>query len=74
MRSIIELGRNLGLQVVAEGVEEHATWEHLWAAHCDAAQGHYVSRPLPPREAQTWLLARTRQGLPRRWSGRRRSR
>jgi EAL domain-containing protein (putative c-di-GMP-specific phosphodiesterase class I) len=45
VRSIVVLGRNLGLRVVAEGVEDHATWSQLDALGCDAIQSYDVSRP-----------------------------
>ena len=56
VRSTIELGHNLGLVVVAEGVESHDAWRRLEELGCDLAQGYYVSRPLPA-EAMTRLLA-----------------
>jgi len=56
VRSTIELAHNLGLRVVAEGVESHEAWERLAELGCDLAQGFYVSRPLPA-DALTRLLA-----------------
>jgi diguanylate cyclase (GGDEF)-like protein len=50
VRSTVELGRNLGLRVVAEGVETAAAWAHLKALGCDFAQGYYLSRPVPAVE------------------------
>ena len=47
VRSTIELGRNLGLQVVAEGIETAAAWSHLQTLGCDFGQGYHLSRPLP---------------------------
>jgi EAL domain-containing protein (putative c-di-GMP-specific phosphodiesterase class I) len=38
VRSTVDLGRNLGLRVVAKGVEDHATWQQLDALGCDAIQ------------------------------------
>jgi EAL domain-containing protein (putative c-di-GMP-specific phosphodiesterase class I) len=55
VRSTIELAHNLGLQVVAEGVESEDAWRHLEALGCDFAQGFYLSRPLPA-EAATRLM------------------
>ena len=46
VRSTIELGRNLGLRVVAEGVETQEVWDELREMGCDLAQGHYLSRPI----------------------------
>jgi diguanylate cyclase (GGDEF)-like protein len=47
VRSTIDLGHNLGLHVVAEGVENRATWDRLTVLGCDIAQGYFVSRPIP---------------------------
>ena len=47
VRSTIELAHNLGLRVVAEGVESAETWMRLGALGCDLAQGFHLSRPLP---------------------------
>jgi diguanylate cyclase (GGDEF)-like protein/PAS domain S-box-containing protein len=58
VRSIIDLGRNLGLAVVAEGVESEATWDRLEELGCTAAQGNHLIRPVPPAELRAWLLAR----------------
>jgi diguanylate cyclase (GGDEF)-like protein len=61
VRSTIDLGRNLGLQVVAEGVETQAVWDQLADLGCDVAQGYFLSRPLPAALLTEWLVAR-RQG------------
>jgi diguanylate cyclase (GGDEF)-like protein len=55
VRSTIDLGRNLGLQVVAEGVETREVWAKLQALGCDYAQGYYNSRPMPAEELVRWL-------------------
>jgi diguanylate cyclase (GGDEF)-like protein len=55
VRSTIDLARNLGLAVVAEGVEDEAIWHTLVALGCDFAQGHYLSRALPAPELVAWL-------------------
>jgi EAL domain-containing protein (putative c-di-GMP-specific phosphodiesterase class I) len=47
VRSIIELGHNLGLKVVAEGVETIEAKDMLSEFDCDEAQGYYFSRPVP---------------------------
>jgi EAL domain-containing protein (putative c-di-GMP-specific phosphodiesterase class I) len=47
VRSTIELAHNLGLRVVAEGVESGVTWMRLAALGCDLAQGFHLVRPLP---------------------------
>ena len=55
VRAVTELGRSLHLDVVAEGVEDLATWQELDALGCDAIQGFYVSRPVPPDDLIAWL-------------------
>ena len=55
VRAIIDLARNLNLQVVAEGVEDEATWNRLGALGCDLAQGYYLSPPLAEKELILWL-------------------
>lgn len=47
VRSTIDLGRNLGLEVVAEGVDSESIWSELERLGCDVAQGYYLSRPVP---------------------------
>ncbi|BCY08166.1 hypothetical protein L3i22_032540 [Actinoplanes sp. L3-i22] len=48
VRSATDLGHNLGLQVVAEGVEDLATLTRLREIGCDFAQGYLLSHPVPP--------------------------
>lgn len=55
VRSTIDLGRNLGLRVVAEGVETAEIWRQLVVLGCDYAQGFYRSRPMPADEMPRWL-------------------
>jgi diguanylate cyclase (GGDEF)-like protein len=55
VRSTIELGHSLGLKVVAEGVEDEASFRFLRELGCDQAQGYYMSRPLPPAALEDWL-------------------
>ena len=50
VRTIIALGHNLGLKVVAEGVETDAQMQFLREHPCDEAQGYFFSRPLPPQQ------------------------
>jgi EAL domain-containing protein (putative c-di-GMP-specific phosphodiesterase class I) len=48
--AVISMARNLGLVVVAEGVETQQELDFLGAHNCDQAQGYYLGRPAPPRE------------------------
>jgi diguanylate cyclase (GGDEF)-like protein len=58
VRSTIELGHNMGLEVVAEGVEDRAGMEFLKRLGCDQVQGYYISKPLPTQPFVEWLNAR----------------
>ncbi len=55
VRSVIDLGHNLGLRVVAEGVEDLESVELLKALGCDLAQGFVFGRPLPPDQFLDWI-------------------
>ena len=55
MRSTIDLGHNLGLKVVAEGVENTAAWQMLQSLGCDDAQGFYMSPPLAADALMRWV-------------------
>jgi diguanylate cyclase len=55
VRSTIELAHNLGLRVVAEGVEDEAALEMLVSNGCDIGQGYFFCRPCPAEELTTWL-------------------
>jgi EAL domain-containing protein (putative c-di-GMP-specific phosphodiesterase class I) len=58
VRSTIDLAHNLGLKVVAEGVENLEIWNLLEILRCDAAQGYYLSHPLSADQLQEWLASR----------------
>lgn len=55
VRSVIDLGHNLGLEVVAEGVENEALYDAIKALGCDHAQGYFISEPQPSEQIQHWL-------------------
>jgi len=61
VRSIIDLGHNLGLQVVAEGVETDEVLSRLRGFGCDMAQGFGVCRPVPFEQLLSWLAATQHQ-------------
>jgi len=54
-KAIISLARNLGIRVIAEGVENVAQMDFLRAAECDEIQGYYYSRPLPEEDFVRFL-------------------
>ena len=55
VRSVTDLAHNLGLIVVAEGVENQWTLDLLSSLGCDEAQGYYIARPMPSADLITWL-------------------
>jgi len=55
VRSIIDLGHNLGLRVVAEGVEDLGTLQRLRQLRCHAVQGYVLSRAVPANVLEAWL-------------------
>jgi len=55
VRSVVDLGHNLGLTVVAEGVEDEATLSALDLAGCDVVQGFHLGRPMPAENFPKWL-------------------
>jgi EAL domain-containing protein (putative c-di-GMP-specific phosphodiesterase class I) len=57
VQSAVDLGHNLGLAVVAEGVEDSGTLERLRSMGCDLAQGYHISRPVRPEALESWLDA-----------------
>jgi EAL domain-containing protein (putative c-di-GMP-specific phosphodiesterase class I) len=65
VRSTIDLAHNLGLTVVAEGVENAQVWDALRALECDEAQGYHMGRPMPANEFPAWSLAWQAKTRPR---------
>ena len=63
-RSIVELGHNLGFDVVGEGVETAQIASALQETGCDVAQGYLYARPMPAADLSEWMVAR--QTAPRR--------
>ena len=56
VRSTIELAHNMGLHVVAEGIEDEFSLNWLIEQGCELAQGYFISRPKPAEELTAWLL------------------
>jgi len=59
VRSIVDLGHNLHMRVVAEGVETDAVLLGLREAGCDVAQGYLLARPMPFKKLEAWLRDRS---------------
>ena len=55
VRSLVDLGRRLGVRVVAEGVDSAEGCALLTEWGCDEIQGHYLARPMPAEELEDWL-------------------
>ena len=55
VRSTIDLAHNLGLSVVAEGVETAKAWKLLAGLNCDEIQGYFVAKPMPADTLADWL-------------------
>ena len=49
------LGKQLGMQVVAEGVEDREDWQFLRRTECDQAQGYFIGHPMPAEELPAWI-------------------
>ena len=55
VRTTIDLAHSLGLEVVAEGVEDEATMRRIASLGCEQAQGYFLSKPVPPEEFLSWV-------------------
>jgi len=64
VRSVIGLGKDLGLSCVAEGIEDRHVYAALQRLGCDWAQGYYMARPMPVDEIPAWVRSTT----PRMWT------
>jgi diguanylate cyclase (GGDEF)-like protein len=65
VRSTIDLAHNLGLSVVAEGVENAKVWDLLRELDCDEAQGYHMGKPMPASEFHRWTMAWMAKQRPR---------
>jgi diguanylate cyclase (GGDEF)-like protein len=55
VKSVVDLAHALNMQVIAEGVESAENWDIVRQLGCDAAQGFFISRPLPSSRVMSWL-------------------
>ncbi len=53
----IGMAKQLGMEVVAEGVEDRADWDFLRQTGCDLAQGYFIARPMPAADLPGWIEA-----------------
>jgi EAL domain-containing protein (putative c-di-GMP-specific phosphodiesterase class I) len=58
VRSIVDLGHNLGLRVVGEGVESEEIASALTATGCQVAQGYLWASPMPAEQLSDWIVSR----------------
>ena len=61
------LARQLGIEAVAEGVEDRNDWDFLRRTGCDLAQGYFIARPMPAADFSGWIQvweARVREEFP----------
>ncbi|MCU1393207.1 MAG: Diguanylate cyclase/phosphodiesterase [Ilumatobacteraceae bacterium] len=63
VQSMIELGHRLGLNVLAEGIENQETWDELERLGCDVGQGFLLARPMPSERVAPWVSAHRSRGL-----------
>jgi EAL domain-containing protein (putative c-di-GMP-specific phosphodiesterase class I) len=59
VQSLVDLAHNLGLEVIAEGVENEQIVRRLGELGCDAAQGFHLSQPRTAAELSIWMTGRT---------------
>jgi len=63
VKATIQLGHNLGLKVVAEGIEDEKTYSALKDMGCDILQGFYISRPAPAKDFMDWVKKKDKDGV-----------
>lgn len=61
VRSIVDLGHNLSMRVVAEGIETETVLATLRGYECDVAQGSLLARPMPATSLESWLAGAGKQ-------------
>jgi EAL domain-containing protein (putative c-di-GMP-specific phosphodiesterase class I) len=62
IRTLVQLGKTLGLETLAEGIEESAQYSQLERDQCDSGQGYLYARPLDPEALEAFLSARSVAG------------
>ncbi|HET6789604.1 MAG TPA: EAL domain-containing protein, partial [Aquabacterium sp.] len=69
VRSTVDLAHNLGLNVVAEGVENAKSWKLLAGLNCDEVQGYLIARPMPAAQFPQWARTWTPPDTSEEWLG-----
>jgi diguanylate cyclase (GGDEF)-like protein/PAS domain S-box-containing protein len=64
VRAAVDMAHDLGLRVVAEGVETQEALDQLRSIGCDSVQGYFISRPLAPADVLPWLRSRPSLAVP----------
>ena len=54
-KASLDLARHLGMEAVAEGVEDAQDWAFVRANACDMAQGYFIAKPMPPADLPAWM-------------------
>jgi EAL domain-containing protein (putative c-di-GMP-specific phosphodiesterase class I)/CheY-like chemotaxis protein len=57
LKACLQMGHQLGMKTVAEGVEDEADWRHLRSLGCDVAQGYFIGRPMPAAQLKAWAMS-----------------
>jgi EAL domain-containing protein (putative c-di-GMP-specific phosphodiesterase class I) len=57
------LAKQLGMQIVAEGIEDRADWDYVRRSGCDVAQGFFIARPMPAKTLHAWIEDWDERGL-----------
>jgi EAL domain-containing protein (putative c-di-GMP-specific phosphodiesterase class I) len=57
LRASLEMAKQLGMQSVAEGIEDKSDWDYLRQHDCDVGQGYFIGRPMPSAKFEEWLAA-----------------
>jgi len=63
VETVLSLARKIGIETIAEGVEDAATYRRLQELGCDMAQGFHIARPMPAEQLPGWLAAFDRKGV-----------
>jgi EAL domain-containing protein (putative c-di-GMP-specific phosphodiesterase class I) len=57
LKASLQMGQQLGMKTVAEGLEDEADWRYLRSLGCDVAQGYFIARPMPAQQLPSWHQA-----------------